>query len=1128
MAVYFFNYSIVRRSQNQSAVAAAAYRHGREMQAEIGGNSYDYSEKTDVTYAEITLPEDAPEWLVEAYGAPALGRLLDGKLATEANRREAVGRLSEMFWNEVELFEDAHNKFSLKARLARKINFALPVELTRDQRIELARSFVTNSLAARGAVADWVMHDPEPNENGEYNPHIHVMFSLRHAGEAGWSLKNRVWEPYSILRSLRAEWAREANIALEQAGRPERVDHRKLIDQGIELDPVSYDRTLADALEERGEEFRRKVKAEEALEANRAYLKADPEHILAVVSAERTVFTAQDVTDAFRRQGFEASVAKFLTSQAMQSFEVIGLLDDMGTGQRLHVTRAQLHVESNLTAEALAMAGSSVLEPETMGHDPLPKEVIDGLDDGQRAALKEMISDKRLSLVSGHAGTGKTHVIGLAAQVWHDRGFEVLGGAISGRATQGLAGIEDLRAMSLAAWEARWARGDLPEKGRFVFVMDEAGMVGTATWARVQHQVERMGGIFRPVGDPEQLQPVLDTGVFGQLMARVGGAVIADVRRMRDAGDRAATKLFARGFEGAEAALAHYRDTGAITETGTVGQAIEALVNAYYADPSQEQAVRRSVAPEQPEPPLSAVSGDPIETGAGVIVLPAVAFAETEGEKEQGARGPSSRDGQSSSSSKQKPKASQFKGQRGPSTAAVREALLERAEDLFRTVFGEPVRPNAKEWQAREKSAQVMRMQGPKRGLWHDYAAGEGGDLLDLIAREFCGLSEAKSDFPRVMKEAARYVGISTDQPVDETRLQARSAERERRAAEAEKQEAAQRAALVKTLVGKTVPVEGTPAVAYLAGRGIAALPGSEIGWLPPVPGEPVKSPEFGALVVWARDAEGAITGGQRILLNLDGTKAARDVRKPSFGAIGGSHALFPAVQIEDEPPRQAHAQHAAERAAREDAMPWPPLRGGAENGGQEGAAAQLSPSQATPRSGDGSEGAVKAEKSAEVESGAIQSSSPAPAQPESRATAQPLVIAEGPESALSIWQSTGLETWAVFGASNWKTVPVPLDRPVILAPDRDAPDSPAGRAFRKAVLHHLGRIGAVRGGAVRHRGGGQTRRPRIGVDADPDRRCRGRRKGSVRGRRVSGGDIGAGDRVAGLGLQGGRSGHRG
>ncbi|MXX91182.1 MAG: hypothetical protein F4213_09265 [Boseongicola sp. SB0677_bin_26] len=66
-----------------------------------------------------------------------------------------------------------------------------------------------------------------------------------------------------------------------------------------------------------------------------------------------------------------------------------------------------------------------------------------------------------------------------------------------------------------------------------------------------------------------------------------------------------------------------------------------------------------------------------------------------------------------------------------------------------------------------------------------------------------------------------------------------------------------------------------------------------------------------------------------------------------------------------------------------------------------------------------------------------------------------PLVIAEGPETALSVRQATGLETWAVFGVGFFKNAPLPKGRRVILAPDRDARESNAGRSFRRAVLLH-------------------------------------------------------------------------
>ena len=65
----------------------------------------------------------------------------------------------------------------------------------------------------------------------------------------------------------------------------------------------------------------------------------------------------------------------------------------------------------------------------------------------------------------------------------------------------------------------------------------------------------------------------------------------------------------------------------------------------------------------------------------------------------------------------------------------------------------------------------------------------------------------------------------------------------------------------------------------------------------------------------------------------------------------------------------------------------------------------------------------------------------------------EPLVVAEGPETALSIRQATGLESWAVFGAGSFMNAPLPEGRTVILAPDRDARDSAAARVFRRGVF---------------------------------------------------------------------------
>ena len=124
MAVYYFNISRVQRSKGHSAVAAAAYRHGRKMRSEMEGRTWNYSDREDVVHGEITLPEDAPAWMEEAFGTVALGRLIDGREATDAVLMDAVGQLSDGLWNDVETFEQWNNIHAKGAQTAAKINLA--------------------------------------------------------------------------------------------------------------------------------------------------------------------------------------------------------------------------------------------------------------------------------------------------------------------------------------------------------------------------------------------------------------------------------------------------------------------------------------------------------------------------------------------------------------------------------------------------------------------------------------------------------------------------------------------------------------------------------------------------------------------------------------------------------------------------------------------------------------------------------------------------------------------------------------------------------------------------------------------------------------------------------------------
>jgi P4 family phage/plasmid primase-like protien len=64
----------------------------------------------------------------------------------------------------------------------------------------------------------------------------------------------------------------------------------------------------------------------------------------------------------------------------------------------------------------------------------------------------------------------------------------------------------------------------------------------------------------------------------------------------------------------------------------------------------------------------------------------------------------------------------------------------------------------------------------------------------------------------------------------------------------------------------------------------------------------------------------------------------------------------------------------------------------------------------------------------------------------------EPLVLCEGVETALSIWQATGQEVWACLGVSNIGRAPVPEKATVIIARDGDAPGSKAEGMITRAA----------------------------------------------------------------------------
>ena len=242
IAIYHCSIKIVSRGKGKSAVAAAAYRSGEKLTNEWDGLTHDYTKKGGVVHSEILLPAHAP---------PAFSD-------------------RSTLWNSVELSEKSNN-----AQLAREVEIALPVELSREEQTRLVREYCSSQFVSKGMIADFNLHD-----TGGGNPHAHILLTMRPLDEKGaWLPKSKKeyvldengerirlpsgryktrkvdlvdWNNRENAEVWRRAWADLANEFLERNDCPERIDHRSYERQGIEQIPTVHVGVSATQMEKKG------------------------------------------------------------------------------------------------------------------------------------------------------------------------------------------------------------------------------------------------------------------------------------------------------------------------------------------------------------------------------------------------------------------------------------------------------------------------------------------------------------------------------------------------------------------------------------------------------------------------------------------------------------------------------------------------------------------------------------------------------------------------------------------------------------------------------------------------------------------------------------------------------------
>jgi Ti-type conjugative transfer relaxase TraA len=559
MAIYHLHVKVIGRKSGASAVASAAYRSGSRMRDERLDRSHDFSAKRGVVHSEVMLPENAPE----------------------------AWRDRERLWNDVEAFEIRKD-----AQLAREVEFAIPREMSEAQGIELARDFVRSEFVDRGMIADLNVHW-DVAEDGMPKPHAHVMLTMRQVNgdgdENGFGQKVRDWNRTEMVERWRERWADLANERLAELDIDARIDHRSLERQGIALEPQSQIGAPAKRIEGRriegkGIEADRAEMHREIARGNGARIIANPSLGLDSITQQQSTFTRRDMAKFAHRHSDGIEQFNEVVGAMRGASDLVELGKDI-SGELRFTTREMVEAEQRLhhAAELMAERERHAVGDAYREAALLRAEQRDLLLSGEQAdALAHVTDGSDLGVVVGHAGTGKSAMLGVARDAWEAAGYEVWGVALSGIAAENLENGSGISSRTIASLEHGWGQGRDLLTTRDVLVIDEAGMVGTRQLERVLSHAAEAGAKVVLVGDIKQLQAIEAGAAFRSIHERNGGAEIGEVRRQWEDWQRDATRDLATARTGD--ALDAYRSHGMVHEAQTREQARGDLIERWDRD----------------------------------------------------------------------------------------------------------------------------------------------------------------------------------------------------------------------------------------------------------------------------------------------------------------------------------------------------------------------------------------------------------------------------------------------------------------------------------------------------------------------------------------------------------------
>ncbi|HFD2380504.1 TPA: Ti-type conjugative transfer relaxase TraA [Legionella pneumophila] len=538
MAIAFAQVSIHSRAKGHSAIAASSYRSGVKLYDARTGITHDYSNRHDVIYSDILLPEGSPEAFSDR----------------------------EFLWNQAELAEKRCD-----AQVCKDIVLALPKELDLVQQIELARRFAQTHFVDQGIPADIAIHD-----HHDGNPHAHILITTRRLEKTGFS-------KYKA-RDLNPAFAKGFIVEKDYWGEQWRdMQNGYFIEKNLDL-TVDLNHIISERHHGKlKDQHNHYLLTEKTIlqQARQEVLLNDIDNVINHISTQHSVFTRRDI----ERLVFKTIKPNETPEGYLHWVEqILGHKDliELGAneqGQLCYTTRHQYLQEAKLRDDIEVMMKS---------RDGICAKNLDNivknytLSEEQLEAVRYITKGSQISVVIGRPGTGKSYLLKPIKEHYEHHKYRVIGAALSGKVAKSLQTDTGIQSSTIASLTYKLANQQLKLTSKDVLIVDEAGMVDFASMALLTREAKKAGSKVILVGDPDQLKPIHKGEIFRGIAAVTGYIELEQIKRQNDLGDRLASMNMAKGM--IAEAVDHYHEKGAIVFSETTEAAAQNLIHDWQGD----------------------------------------------------------------------------------------------------------------------------------------------------------------------------------------------------------------------------------------------------------------------------------------------------------------------------------------------------------------------------------------------------------------------------------------------------------------------------------------------------------------------------------------------------------------